>query len=363
MAGPGSTIAQHGACDADGIVLLESGEVRERCRQAARSCRCPTAGSGSCGRQPLQRRIRGSHVALQVSWTAPAAEILCSGGGDVHAFSRGRRDRQFSRGNRLSRAHHLPGEGTAGPRFAGTPRFEIIDALGAGGMGVVYRAFDRERNTTVALKTLLTVSPQHLLRPKNEFRALADLHHTNLVSLGELPEHDGHWFFTMELIQGTDFLSYVRPPGAGVPDTSGDTVTAEAFRLDTDSAPALTTRVLPATNENAAPSIASGAAFNDSRLRAAFRQLTVGLTALHAAGVVHCDIEPFNVMVTDAGRVVILDFGIAVDTTRAFLGEGGPVGTIAFMAPEQNRSPGRAATGPVGWRWSNATGMIRTSPR
>ena len=81
--------------------------------------------------------------------------------------------------------------------FAGTPRFDVVRRLGAGGMGVVYEVVDRERSTPVALKTLRTFSADALMRFKHEFRALQDLHHENLVSLGELIEHQGRWFFTM----------------------------------------------------------------------------------------------------------------------------------------------------------------------
>ena len=86
--------------------------------------------------------------------------------------------------------------------FPGTARFEVVRRIGAGGMGVVYEALDRERNTPVALKTLRHLTPDSLIRFKHEFRALQDLHHDNLVSLGELFEHRGRWFFTMELVRG-----------------------------------------------------------------------------------------------------------------------------------------------------------------
>src|SRR5688572_4682399 len=77
-------------------------------------------------------------------------------------------------------------------------------------MGVVYLALDRERRANVALKTLRTVSGDAVLYLKNEFRALQDVTHPNLVSLGELIEEGGHWFFTMELVDGVDFLQHVR---------------------------------------------------------------------------------------------------------------------------------------------------------
>src|SRR5262252_5159301 len=80
-------------------------------------------------------------------------------------------------------------------------------------MGTVYAALDRERNAEVALKTLRAMSADALLRFKNEFREFQDLSHPNLVSVGELFCEEGDWFFTMELVDGEDFLSHVRPLG------------------------------------------------------------------------------------------------------------------------------------------------------
>src|SRR5262245_12342529 len=93
-----------------------------------------------------------------------------------------------------------------------TRRFEVIRVLGTGGMGVVYEAFDRERQSKVALKTLRSLEAEALLRFKREFRSLQDIQHPNLVSLGELLEENGQIFFTMELVEGIDFIEYVRPP-------------------------------------------------------------------------------------------------------------------------------------------------------
>jgi eukaryotic-like serine/threonine-protein kinase len=178
--------------------------------------------------------------------------------------------------------------------FAGTKRFEILARLGSGGMGVVYEALDRQRSTKVALKTLPGVSPDGLLRLKNEFHALQGIHHPNLVTLGELICEDGQWFFTMELIEGQDFSSYVRPSDPGL---------------------------------------------DEWRLRAALSQLAEGLIALHAAQKIHRDIKPSNILVTRAARVVLLDFGLAqdmIDSDRHK--ESSIFGTAAYMAPEQAAS-------------------------
>jgi serine/threonine protein kinase len=180
----------------------------------------------------------------------------------------------------------------------GTSRFEIKRWVGEGAVGVVYEAFDLERGTTVALKALRAMSADAVLQLKREFRAAQDLQHPNLVSLGELFEDHGEWFFTMELVRGVDFLAYVRHGRASLDET---------------------------------------------RLRSGLAQLTRGLIALHAAGKLHRDLKPSNVLVTPSGRVVILDFGLARDILGDRGTSEGVVGSIPYLAPEQAT---RAALGP-----------------
>jgi serine/threonine protein kinase len=216
-------------------------------------------------------------------------------------------------------------------------------------MGVVYEALDRERDTRVALKTLRHLNAEGVFRFKNEFRALQDVQHPNLVSLDELIEEEGRWFLTMELIEGTDFLAYVtRAGGRGV-----DAAFQPTDRMPTALVPS--SGSAPGPQQLSGPIFTSGAAditwdgtnqprYDEERLRAALGQLARGLSALHGAGKLHRDIKPPNVLVSRAGRVVLLDFGLVanLEEHHSRSSPNQVVGTSAYMAPEQ------AASKPLG---------------
>jgi serine/threonine protein kinase len=192
-------------------------------------------------------------------------------------------------------------------------QFTPLRQLGAGGMGVVFEAYDEERGELVALKTVRRVDPAALVRFKQEFRTLCDLTHPNLVNLYQLFAVDDFWFFTMELVDGCDFLMYVR----GESEATSDNDDERRIGLETPSRE---------------PS------FREDLLRPALLQLAEGVYALHTAGKLHRDIKPPNVLVTRTGRVVLLDFGLTADlepSGQHQTADGQIVGTLAHMSPEQ----------------------------
>ncbi|MBI2394421.1 MAG: AAA family ATPase [Deltaproteobacteria bacterium] len=196
-------------------------------------------------------------------------------------------------------------------------------------MGVVYEAFDRELGRQVALKTLRQVDAAAIYHLKQEFRALADVRHPNLVRLHELVSSDGQWFFSMELVEGVDLMQWVRRDDVPAP-MSGETIDAPPESLEERAC-------LPA-----APPRRSGMRMSTSldveRLRRTLRQLVEGVRALHAAGKLHRDVKPSNVVVTRDGRVVLLDFGLATDLSRQGTHHSidqHVLGTPEYMSPEQ----------------------------
>jgi serine/threonine protein kinase len=159
-------------------------------------------------------------------------------------------------------------------------RFTILDIVGAGGMGQVYAAYDPQLDRRVALKVLHTpddeVARQRLVR---EAQALARLSHPNVVGVHEVGAHEGRVFVAMEFVEGETLKDWARSHAPGEPD----------------------------------------------RMRRALELLLHagrGLAAAHAAGLVHRDVKPGNILVGRDGRVRVADFGLA----RA--DEDAPAGTL-----------------------------------
>lgn len=176
----------------------------------------------------------------------------------------------------------------------GAGRYHIIEQLGEGAFGRVFRAHDRQFATDVALKALMTLAPSNLLALKNEFRSIASISHPNLVRYHDLSGDAEPYFFTMDLIDGSDLRTWCWQ-GTEFPGQS------EALR---------------------------------ARIADSFAQLALAIGALHDHDQLHRDIKPGNVMVTTEGRVVLLDFGLSY---RSLSGDSATrgAGTPGYWAPEQ----------------------------
>jgi hypothetical protein len=172
-------------------------------------------------------------------------------------------------------------------------KYEVIDILGHGAMGVVYRAFDGLLERELALKVMLprvAGDPDQKARFEREARAAAKIVHRNVLTVFDLGyHHDGSPYIAMELLQGRDLLQVMR------------------------HGPALTL---------------------DEKLTVVVQVLD-GLAHAHHAGVVHRDIKPANLFLTDDGTMKIMDFGVARFTMSAATNEGGAMGSPDYMSPEQ----------------------------
>ena len=209
------------------------------------------------------------------------------------------------------------------PRALGE-RFDVGQRLGAGSFGVVWEAFDRYRNRTVALKVLERVSAETVVRFKREFRYLAEIRHPNLASMYELVVAGKEWILVMELIHGTELLEHL---AALELQHSFLTRVPTQVDFDGEATMALATQ---RKHLNALSEIYI------EHVREAFRQLAVAISVLHGHGVVHRDIKPSNIMITPEGRVVLLDFGLVLPHSYDdSLDRRAVVGTPGFMSPEQ----------------------------
>jgi serine/threonine protein kinase len=181
--------------------------------------------------------------------------------------------------------------------------YEILAPLGAGGMGEVYRTRDPRLKRDVALKVLppqLAKEPERLRRFEQEAQTLAALNHPHIVTIFSVEEAEDLRFLTMELVEGKTLARVI--PRSGLP--------------------------LSRFFQTAIP-------------------LTEAVSAAHEKGIIHRDLKPGNVMVTEEGRVKVLDFGLAklregvraeVDTqspTEPATGPGRIFGTAPYMSPEQ----------------------------
>ena len=172
-------------------------------------------------------------------------------------------------------------------------RYEILQLLGEGGMGAVYKAQDRELDRPVALKLIrpeLASSPSILARFKQELLLSRQVTHKNVIRIFDLGDADGVKFITMEFVEGRDLRALIQEKKKFSPEESVEIM----------------------------------------------QQVCQALEAAHNVGVIHRDLKPQNIMREDSGRILVMDFGLA----RTMEGDGmtqvgALVGTMEYMSPEQ----------------------------
>lgn len=176
--------------------------------------------------------------------------------------------------------------------------YRIIEKLGQGGMGVVYRAEDTKLGREVALKfppPRSTQSAEEFQRLIHEARAAASLDHQNICTIHEIGEADGQPYIAMSYVEGKTLRDYL---------ADGPLNVVELMKIAT--------------------------------------QVADGLSAAHEKGITHRDIKPENIMINTRGQVKIMDFGLAKSSrqTTKITQEGSTPGTAAYMAPEQAKGEG-----------------------
>ena len=187
---------------------------------------------------------------------------------------------------------------SARPLYGG--RYELLDLVGAGGAGTVYRARDVELDEIVALKVLrkeLVRAPEVVERFRSEVKLARRVTHRNVARMFDIGEHEGERFLTMEFVEGHMLSARI------------------------DVGPSGTGRPLPLP-----------------LLLQVVQQICAGLGAAHAVGVIHRDLKPDNIMFGSDGRVTITDFGIAralQSSAASLVATGEFVGTPEYMSPEQ----------------------------
>jgi serine/threonine protein kinase/Flp pilus assembly protein TadD len=180
---------------------------------------------------------------------------------------------------------------TTGSTFAG--RYQIIEEIGKGGMGKVYKVLDKEVKAKIALKLIkpeIAADKKTIERFRNELKTARDISHKNICRMYDLNKEEGSYYITMEYVSGEDLRSFIRR----------------------------------------SKQLAIGTAISIAN------QVCEGLAEAHRLGVVHRDLKPSNIMIDKDGNARIMDFGIARSLKeKGITGAGVMIGTPEYMSPEQ----------------------------
>lgn len=171
-------------------------------------------------------------------------------------------------------------------------RYEIIQELGHGGMGIVYKAHDKQMNRLVAIKTLLRISPKAVERFFREMRSMSRIQHPNIVCLYEMGNVQGRYYYTMEYIDGADLSVY---------KTSQELSFRKSAKI--------------------------------------IAQIARAIHRVHNEGIIHRDLKPKNILIDKNHQPYVMDFGLAkaIDIDEDITKSAQVLGTPFYMSPEQAR--------------------------
>jgi serine/threonine protein kinase/tetratricopeptide (TPR) repeat protein len=246
--------------------------------------RAPTKGDSSASDVPREEEgatfVAGPSTP-PIDSTAAAGDVTFVDPSPTPAAGKPRLSDIFPKQNQLQTGDVLGG------------RFEILDVLGEGGMGTVYKGLDREVDHIVALKLIrpeMAAHPAILARFKQELLTARQVTHRNVIRIHDLSEVDGVKFITMEFVEGCDLRKLLLDKGKLPPEQAVEIMS----------------------------------------------QVCQALEAAHSAGVIHRDLKPQNIMQDKQGRILVMDFGLARSLASDGMTQTGALlGTIDYMSPEQ----------------------------
>ncbi|MGD2108097.1 MAG: protein kinase [Phycisphaerae bacterium] len=233
------------------------------------------------------------------------------------------------------------GPGRVAQRFPSIDGYQITGVLGQGGMGIVYRAVQIKLNRTVALKVLpaivSTANPTMVSRFRREAEAAARLHHTNIIPIYDYGESSDGYYYAMELVVGKPLDELIHHFSDRDVSTASPVCLAEtlmSLSLSPRPQPVPQSSTSSASLSKTSPS---------GRGRAYFRHVTRWMAdaadALHYAhgqGIIHRDIKPANLVLSEDGRIMVADFGLAKKSDEhSMTMTGSIVGTLRYVSPEQ----------------------------
>jgi serine/threonine protein kinase/tetratricopeptide (TPR) repeat protein len=258
-------------------------------KPAAPGVRTPFAGESSGSNVPVPPQDEATLVDAGTPRFDPEATRADAGAANAPGTPFHRTPAPTS--NRISNAYASAAVLQIGDLLGG--RYEILQLLGEGGMGAVYKAADREFDRFVALKVIrpeLASDPSILARFKQELLLAHQVTHRNVIRIYDLGEAEGVKFITMEFIEGKDLRSLIREKKKSTPEEAADVI----------------------------------------------QQVCQALDAAHSVGVIHRDLKPQNIMQDGTGRILVMDFGLARTLEGGGMTQTGAiVGTMEYMSPEQ----------------------------